>query len=53
MLIDAAEDRGPVLFAGMGIVRALEARVTGTLKPERQPPSQVRDELNNDHEASI
>ena len=29
MLIDAAEDRGPVLFAGMGIVRALEARVTG------------------------
>jgi hypothetical protein len=25
MLIDAAEDRGPMLFAHMGIVRALEA----------------------------
>lgn len=25
MLIDAAEDRGPVLFAHMGIARALEA----------------------------
>jgi hypothetical protein len=35
MLIDAAEDRGPMLFARMGIVRALEARAEGALSPER------------------
>ena len=33
MLIDAAEDRGPMLFAHMGIVRALEEPVEGTLDP--------------------
>jgi hypothetical protein len=53
MLIDAAEDRGPVLFARMGIVRALEAHVAGTLNPGRQPPSQARGELKSDHDASI
>jgi hypothetical protein len=31
MLIDAAEDRGPMLFAHMGIVRALEAPAEGAL----------------------
>jgi hypothetical protein len=40
MLIDAAEDRGPVLFARMGIVRALEAHVASTLNSEGQGPSQ-------------
>ena len=29
MLIDAAEDRGPMLFAHMGIIRALEAHAEG------------------------
>jgi hypothetical protein len=29
MLIDAAEDRGPMLFAHMGIIRALEAHTEG------------------------
>jgi hypothetical protein len=36
MLIDAAEDRGPMLFAQLGIVRALEARAEGVLDPARQ-----------------
>lgn len=36
MLIDAAEDRGPMLFAHMGVVRALEARAEGALEPVRQ-----------------
>lgn len=36
MLIDAAEDRGPMLFAHMGVVRALEARAEGALDPARQ-----------------
>jgi len=43
MLIDAAEDRGPMLFARMGIVRALEAHAEGTLNPVHQGPSQDRD----------
>jgi hypothetical protein len=43
MLIDAAEDRGPMLFARMGIVRALEAGVESTANPENQdlPASRV------------
>jgi len=40
MLIDAAEDRGPMLFARMGIVRALEAHIARTLDSEGQGPSQ-------------
>jgi hypothetical protein len=36
MLIDAAEDRGPMLFARMGIIRALEAGVESTSNPENQ-----------------
>ncbi|WFU13701.1 hypothetical protein [Bradyrhizobium sp. CB3481] len=36
MLIDAAEDRGPMLFAWMGIVRALEANIEEVLDTERQ-----------------
>ena len=40
MLIDAAEDRGPMLFAHMGIVRALEAHASGALNPARQRSGQ-------------
>lgn len=36
MLIDAAEDRGPMLFARMGIVRAIEGRLDDTPDAERQ-----------------
>jgi hypothetical protein len=54
MLIDAAEDRGPILFARMGIVRALEARVERTtLAPEPQGQDQDRDKLKCDRDASI
>lgn len=38
MLIDAAEDRGPMLFAHMGIVRALEVHAEGPLKPDTEAP---------------
>ena len=51
MLIDAAEDRGPMLFARMGIVRALEACAERTLNPESQGPGQ--DNLKCDRDASI
>ncbi|MEH2546851.1 hypothetical protein V1283_003496 [Bradyrhizobium sp. AZCC 2262] len=54
MLIDAAEDRGPMLFARMGIVRALEARVERTtLAPEPQGQDQDRGKLKCDRDASI
>ena len=53
MLIDAAEDRGPMLFARMGIVRALEAHAEGTLNPVHQGPSQDRDKLKCNGDASI
>jgi hypothetical protein len=53
MLIDAAEDRGPMLFARMGIVRALEAHVEKTRTPERRGPDQDRDKLKCDGDASI
>jgi hypothetical protein len=53
MLIDAAEDRGPMLFARMGMVRALEAHVERTLNPERPAPSQDRGKLKRDRDASI
>ena len=51
MLIDAAEDRGPMLFARMGIVRALEACVEPA--PERQGQDQDRGKLKCDRDASI
>ena len=41
MLIDAAEDRGPMLFARMGMDRALEAHVERASAPERQGLGQV------------
>jgi hypothetical protein len=36
MLIDAAEDRGPMLFARMGIVRAIDGKVDDRPDEERQ-----------------
>jgi len=41
MLIDAAEDRGPMLFARMGIVRALEAHAERDAQ-SRAPGSKPR-----------
>jgi hypothetical protein len=51
MLIDAAEDRGPMLFARMGIVRALEASFETTLSPEQPVPR--RGKLKTDRDASV
>ena len=54
MLIDAAEDRGPMLFARMGIVRALEASSERTLDtdgPRQDTPKEA--ELKGDRDASI
>ncbi|MDE5454436.1 hypothetical protein GWE18_16630 [Bradyrhizobium sp. CSA112] len=55
MLIDAAEDRGPMLFARMGIVRALEADIEGRLHPEQQDARQgkFQGKLKTDRDASI
>jgi hypothetical protein len=50
-LIDAAEDRGPMLFARMGIVRALEAHAEGALNPERQGSGQ--DSLKCEGDVSV
>ena len=51
MLIDAAEDRGPMLFARMGIVRALEASLETPLSPEQRIPPQGR--LKTDRNAKV
>ena len=51
MLIDAAEDRGPMLFARMGIVRALEAHAERALNTECQSSGQ--DSLKCEGEVSI
>jgi len=59
MLIDAAEDRGPMLFARMGIVRALEAHVATTLISKGQSPSRdpsqdrAHGKLKGDRDVSI
>jgi len=43
MLIDAAEDRGPMLFAKLGILRATEQHTQRVLDPSgKVPPSQRR-----------
>ncbi|WP_156795705.1 hypothetical protein [Bradyrhizobium icense] len=52
MLIDAAEDRGPMLFARVGIVRALETRIETTLDRERQGKLK-ESKVNGDRDASI
>jgi hypothetical protein len=51
MLIDAAEDRGPMLFAHMGIVRALEAHAEGALSPAGQRSGQ--DDLKSERDVRI
>ena len=38
MLIDAAEDRGPMLFAKMGIFRAVNPNVEPKFNPSRKDP---------------
>jgi hypothetical protein len=53
MLIDAAEDRGPMLFARMGIVRALEVRAERTLTPEHQGQAPGRAKLKCNDDAGI
>jgi hypothetical protein len=39
MLIDAAEDRGPMLFAKMGIQRAVNRNVRRVFDPDRKDPN--------------
>src|SRR5262245_19992162 len=51
MLIDAAEDRGPMLFARKGIVRALEVNIEEALAPE--PPDPRQDKRKTDRDASF
>jgi hypothetical protein len=51
MLIDAAEDRGPMLFARMGIVRALEGPVDAEVEPTRQGVTEGK--LKRDRDANI
>jgi hypothetical protein len=41
MLIDAAEDRGPMLFARMGIARALETHAERTSDPSAKVRTRV------------
>ncbi|KRR07803.1 hypothetical protein [Bradyrhizobium valentinum] len=57
MLIDAAEDRGPMLFARMGIVRALETDSESRLHPEQQDArrqgKKPQGKLKTDRDASI
>ena len=56
MLIDAAEDRGPMLFARMGITRALEANIEEALDTERQSSNcgvLGESKLKGDRDASI
>src|ERR1700722_1094606 len=42
MLIDVAEDRGPMLFAKMGILRAVEHHVEQGFNQSRQPYTNAR-----------
>ncbi len=39
MLIDAAENRGPMLFARMGILRAMEAEGEFAVRLRNSPPA--------------
>ena len=47
MLIDAAEDRGPMLFAKMGILRATEQHGERVLGLSRQSPSFAAEESSS------
>jgi hypothetical protein len=48
MLIDAAEDRGPMLFAKMGITRAINRHVARVFNPDRKAPHWGRRKLKRD-----
>ena len=48
MLIDAAEDRGPMLFAKMGIHRTVNRRVKRVFKPSRKDPHWAKRNLARD-----
>jgi hypothetical protein len=48
MLIDAAEDRGPMLFAKMGIFRAVNRNLERTVNPSRKDPHWGRRKLKRD-----
>ena len=48
MLIDAAEDRGPMLFAKMGIQRAVNRDVEREFNPSRKDPHWGRPRLVRD-----
>jgi hypothetical protein len=48
LLIDAAEDRGPMLFAKMGIFRAINRNVEGRLTLNEMDPHWGRRKLKRD-----
>jgi hypothetical protein len=48
MLIDAAEDRGPILFAKMGLDRALNRKVDRGFNPDRKDTHWGRRKLARD-----
>ena len=48
MLIDAAEDRGPMLFAKMGIHRAVNRNVERVFNPDRKDPHWGKRKLARD-----
>jgi hypothetical protein len=48
MLIDAAEDSGPMLFARMGILRAVNRNVERVFNPDRKDHHWGRRELRRD-----
>jgi hypothetical protein len=48
MLIDAAEDRGPMLFAKMGILRAVNGDVERVFNPDRKDPHWGKRKLARD-----
>jgi hypothetical protein len=47
MLIDVAEDRGPMLFAKMGIVRAVNRDVESAFNPGRKDPHRGKRKLRD------
>ena len=48
MLIDAAEDRGPMLFAKMGILRAVNGDVERVFNPDHKDPHWGKRKLARD-----
>jgi hypothetical protein len=48
MLIDAAENRGPMLFARMGMMRAMEGELDGTSSTARKGSRRGKRSLRRD-----